>query len=42
MHDPDDESTKGVMDVSVAKNRNGPSGDIKLHFLKDSMTVVSL
>jgi replicative DNA helicase len=31
----DDESLKGIAEVSIAKQRNGPIGDIKLAFIRE-------
>ena len=36
VYKPDDLELAGVADIMVAKQRNGPTGKVKLTFLKDS------
>ena len=36
VYKPDDLELAGVADIVVAKQRNGPTGKVKLTFLKDS------
>lgn len=37
VHKPDDENLQGLAQVLVAKNRNGPTGEVELHFMKAVM-----
>ncbi len=34
-YNPDDERTRGIAEVNVAKQRNGPTGKIRLAFIKE-------
>lgn len=35
LYHPDDESIRGIADVNIAKQRNGPTGRIKLAFIRE-------
>jgi replicative DNA helicase len=37
VYKPDDLELAGTADIIVAKQRNGPTGKVKLTFLKDSI-----
>lgn len=39
---PDDESLRGKAEIIVAKNRNGPTGTVEMHFKRETMRFSSL
>ena len=39
---PEKEEVKGITDIIIAKQRNGPTGNIKLAFLKEFMRFENL
>jgi replicative DNA helicase len=41
-YEPENEALKGVAYVNVAKNRNGPTGKVQLHFQKNQMRFESV
>ena len=41
-YEPDNEELRNKAQLIVAKNRNGPTGDIKLHFERSQMRFESL